>query len=1140
MSQSSKTIPKNPLLAPAADFYRLRREGIGFIEQMASQLWTDYNTHDPGITMLEALCYAITDLAYRIEWDIKDILAPATPSTDPLQPYPKQAFFTARKILTVNPASPDDFRRLLIDREKVRNGWVFCKECMCESSYYAWCENHELRLSCQKPADDALDAKPVTPKGLYDVVLELEADPLLGDLNDHKIEYKEFFHDDEGAHEILLEVRFPDLANSNFDLKAISTIQLTRLGKTKNSDDNVFTIKADEFQTEDENQYSYIRRNWRNVFYLDLKVDCHTIPASSFTISNIALRIFVNSAQVFSSWLKSFNGIPELRKKFQERYAVFFLERFYHKVTASKAAVESAKSSLHAHRNLDEDWCSISIVGIEDVAVCADVEVKPDVDIEWVQARIWFEIEQYLNPPIRFHTLQELLDAGEAVEEIFNGPELDSGFIKPGDLEASSLKSVLRVSDIINRLMEIEGVISINQLLLTRYDAEGNAVKGMADPDGINGAFDPDKTSASWQLYLSKQHQPRLYRNLSRFLFYKNGLPFQPRMDEALDTLNQLYGEAGRPKNKNLDYDLSIPKGTFRNPQDYYPVQYSLPQVYGTGTSGLPSHVSSLRRGQAKQMKAYLLVFEQILGNALAQLCHTADLFSLDSAIKRTYFVKAFSEKLIQGFDEIKNDHYKTGVLEEITETLPEFLQRRNQFLDHILARFGEQFSEYALLLSKVNGKKIALERLIDDKISFLTVYPLISHDRAKAFNYSQPVPFNNVESESEKQYNESGIKKRISLLLGYPDLAFFVKKIRSINDQADTVVFILKDSIGTVWLKGKITVSTLFSGKGNIKAFRDLLVRMNQSMNYRIVRKQKSGLFQLKLTEKKTMLQAEHPLLFSKKSEAEQCMEELMAWSANERLMVVEHLLLRPKFPGDALYPACSEGNCSTVTCSYEDPYSFRLTFVMPGWTKLYNENLEMRRFAERTIRQETPSHLLGKICWVSNDGEFENFEEAWLLWLEANAEIDWTEERLHERIEALLRANLTTVTREANVCDCAKDILARYGQTFYQWMQEKIKAGTACDIAENEFIADTISICNNLISDKAANKRAATDITNFLNDRYNSYSKSSCRLRILVNLLGNLSNTYPVATLHDCDDGSDQNPVRLDNTALGELHLY
>ncbi len=103
MSDLPLSIPKRPELNPAEDYYRLRRDGIGFIEQMGSARWTDYNTHDPGITILEALCYAITDVAYRTGWDIEDLLAPATASPDPTHPFPNQPFFTAREILPVNP-----------------------------------------------------------------------------------------------------------------------------------------------------------------------------------------------------------------------------------------------------------------------------------------------------------------------------------------------------------------------------------------------------------------------------------------------------------------------------------------------------------------------------------------------------------------------------------------------------------------------------------------------------------------------------------------------------------------------------------------------------------------------------------------------------------------------------------------------------------------------------------------------------------------------------------------------------------------------------------------------------------------------------------------------------------------------------
>ena len=58
---------------------------------------------------------------------------------------------------------------------------------------------------------------------------------------------------------------------------------------------------------------------------------------------------------------------------------------------------------------------------------------------------------------------------------------------------------------------------------------------------------------------------------------------------------------------------------------------------------------------------------------------------------------------------------------------------------------------------------------------------------------------------------------------------------------------------------------------------------------------------------------------------------------------------------------------------------------------------------------------------------------------------------------------------------------------------------------------------------------------IAALLKERYTAYRAPSYWLWVVVTLLSNLRNTYPGATLHDCDDSGDQNPVRLGNTALG-----
>lgn len=1221
MTEQPQTIPKQLDRKPALDFFALRREGIGYIAQMASRYWTDYNTHDPGITLLESFCYALTDLAYRCGWDIQDLLTPKTPSADPERPYPDQAFYSAREILTVNPVSVDDFRRFLIDLEPVRNAWLFCKECACDVRYYAWCENERLTLAYRKPTDSELDPKKIDILGLYDVLLELESDPELGDLNDRKIKASINLFDDTGKnHPLLLELRFPE---GEFPEQALwrwfldSEDEFTasvRIGATRDYD-----VLTDPL-LDAEAKLRYLRTHWRDVLYVDF-VLTYAPGGETVTIDDAALRLFGDSvAQAQTTLALLVNSLTDAS-------ASGFIALYRLKILAIIAAVEQTKTLLHSVRNLDEDFCRIEAVGVEDIAVCADVEVAADADIDRVQAEIWLALEQYLNPPVPFYSLQELLDEGVAVEGIFNGPALNNGFIQSEDLAQAGLRTELRTSDIINRLMRIDGVIAVNNLLLTGYSVDGNARLGKADPVFSNGVpiFDDDKVSAAWLLFVDDRRQPRLYREQSRFLFFKNGLPFKARTDEALATLVQLRGESERPKLIDTANDLTMPKGMFRHPEDYFPLQYSLPPIYATGPAGLPDRASMLRRAQARQLKAYLMAFEQFLGNQTEQLAHLGDLFSLVQAIDRTYFVKEFNAATIAGYDDLVAGLDLTK-LNAITETDREFLERRNRFLDHLLARFGEQFSEYALLLTELAGQQKAESLLIETKLSFLRQLPLISGNRYRSFDYRNALC---------SAAGNPVLKKRVSLLLGYPDLAFSFTSSEPLGTIKE-VSFELADTIDSIWLAGTLQVEA--DQNPEQETYRDIVRRMSDPEAYETVAE--DGAFKLVLKNTDGEAIAETPSALSDETAAQELIDTFVRWSTNERAMVIEHLLLRPKFPGDALYPACADGLCQT--CGDEDPYSFRLTWIMPGWQAPYFSNLELRGFADQTIRRETPSHLLAKICWVGNSGftenpcdpivtdlagiliaegltatgevpdeadacacaalifqayslvfsdwfsanrlayfppvalqslleaefeakvtaadivciidlseplwdeietlmvvyfsetaqfgaQFERFERAWCQWVDANAVFDWTEERLQERILALLQNGLVEGS-ELDLCRCTAAVLTDYGEAFAEWLESNIEAGLAFEDL-TPFTSKAVTLCTEL----TFALDTADKVKDLLDKRYAAYVEVSYRLRIVVKLLAELNNIYPEATLHDCDDGSDDNPVRLDQTALG-----
>ena len=101
------------------DFDKLRAEGIDYLAKLSGKIWTDHNVHDPGITILEVLCYALMDLGYRTHLPEADILArkPGDSTAD-------DNFFTPAGILACNPLTITDFRKLLIDIAEVKNAWL--------------------------------------------------------------------------------------------------------------------------------------------------------------------------------------------------------------------------------------------------------------------------------------------------------------------------------------------------------------------------------------------------------------------------------------------------------------------------------------------------------------------------------------------------------------------------------------------------------------------------------------------------------------------------------------------------------------------------------------------------------------------------------------------------------------------------------------------------------------------------------------------------------------------------------------------------------------------------------------------------------------------------------------------------------
>lgn len=161
-------IDNNNNLDPSEDYYFLKQEGIRMIQDLAGKVWTDYNTHDPGITLLEAFCYALTELGYLASFDMQDLLA----GGDKKSSW-SDIFYTARQALCNAPVTLSDYRKLVIDVEGVRNAWVEISD-RNEATIYIQQDDaghSSLSLSPVKYTDPKLYFK-----GLYKVFLEWDDD----------------------------------------------------------------------------------------------------------------------------------------------------------------------------------------------------------------------------------------------------------------------------------------------------------------------------------------------------------------------------------------------------------------------------------------------------------------------------------------------------------------------------------------------------------------------------------------------------------------------------------------------------------------------------------------------------------------------------------------------------------------------------------------------------------------------------------------------------------------------------------------------------------------------------------------------------------------------------------------------------
>lgn len=875
------TIPKNITTNDALDFHFLRKEGISYLEKLGGNLWTDFNSHDPGITILEMLCYAITDLGMRIETPLENLLA----SKDAALSIHKQ-FYKASEIFPTKPVNQLDYRKLFIDIEGVKNCWLR----KYDKTVHVDCKNNQLSYQ---------------------------------DFNEITTEFKK-----------------------EFKLKGLYTL------------------------------------------------------------------------------------LVDLEEGYSE-----------------ESVFNTIKKEYHANRNLCEDLVKIKPVDTQEVAICANIEVHPEVDEEWVYANIMYEIENYLSPSLQFYSVAQMLDKAYTTDAIFEGPILENGFIDDDELKGAELRKEVRLSDIMKIIMNIEGVKLIKDIAV-----------GFCDDDLVQ--------DNKWVVCIDPDKKPILCSK-STFNFSKGFLPLNLNYTRAEKYLEEIKEDAVAAQQlSNADKVLTIPKGTTFGSEEYTTIQNDFPDTYGIGQEGLSVHVSNEKRANAKQLKAYLTFFDQILASYFKHLSQVKTLLSVSGEETRSYFTQAVKD--IKDFDDLVAEYPDSDENELTKLLLDKFdnnIERRNSILDHLIARFAERFGEYTFIMKALYGRATD-EIVLSNKEAFLKDYKVISSERGSAFNYYQQ---KNIDLWNTD--NVSGFQKRLARLMG------ITNENRRHLTKTNVVVYDLIDSDGKTVYRwriknndGDVVLSATENYATVSLAVEELYFAVLQiaqtpeneieaAFENEITHKTVIGSVRIQITTpsdskdpnkyyfvvinpKKPKSSPDYIIAmqykyYSNLGDLKTALLELIGFMkkefTEEGMFLVEHMLLRPDVTSDEntahFLPICADDceDCGTI-----DPYSYRVSIILPGYTYRFS-NPDFRRYMEDIIRQELPAHILPKICWVGDRkgivaddaNDLLRFEIAYKKYLKAKTKLAQEQPTENNETQKLISAmhELNTIYPVGRLTDCSDE---------------------------------------------------------------------------------------------------------------------
>jgi len=491
----------------------------------------------------------------------------------------------------------------------------------------------------------------------------------------------------------------------------------------------------------------------------------HFIPAREIlstnpvSINDFRKLLLDHFPEIENVWLEPFSPQTPVTYckglfKILIQYKHILMHDLRQKNESSKQAEKAnIRQFINEHRNLGEIFTEIILLEPLEVKIKADILVKDGQLPELIMAEVYETIYRAFNPEIKFYSEAEMKQTELSAEEINQGPLLMYGFLKDEYLKPRPQS--VDPTDVAKAVAGIKGVLRVKEFSITvngkEYERESFLINNKDNKEQFL-FFDYDNAKHAINLY---QEDFKIPVKREHFI---NKLKI--KLDHSFDASLKRDTKASVLKdNKN---NLLTGLGKYRRLDHYVSIQYLFPEIYklkrdidelekkkGTGNA---ADIAAI-----KQLKAYLMLFEQVMANYLSQLSNVDNIFSADITEKKaqTYFFQPVYD--IPGAEKIINDFTGNTTWKEFKEQTENgyndflrrrvesetvFVNRKNRVLDHVLARFNIYINVYPLKLyqelydkHKIEGR---LTKLLLWKKSLLdNIVPLL-RNRSQAYNYTQ------------------------------------------------------------------------------------------------------------------------------------------------------------------------------------------------------------------------------------------------------------------------------------------------------------------------------------------------------------------------------------------------------------------